>query len=252
MMPRRASTSTHHHRARVCAQPYAWPVTSHAPQRHAPRPPVVAPLVSPAQREAAVRRANLLNRITIGYNAVEGVVAVLAGIAAASVSLIGFGLDSAVEVSTSLVLAWRLRQERQAGCRAEDDRRATRAIAVCFAALALWVGYEATTQLLGREQPSVSVVGIVVAAVSVVLMPLLARAKKRLGPTLGSRAVVSEARQTELCAYLSGVVLLGLGLNAVAGWWWADPVAALAIAGIAAYEGVHTWRAESLEDTCCA
>lgn len=203
-------------------------------------------------RAAAVARARLLNRITIGYNAVEGVVAILAGIAAGSVSLIGFGLDSAVEVSTSLVLAWRLVQERRDGCRAEDDRRATRAIAVCFAALAVWVGYEATTQLLEREAPGVSIVGIVIAGVSVVLMPLLARAKKRLGPALGSRAVISEARQTELCAYLSGVLLLGLGANAAFGWWWADPAAALAIAAVAGYEAVHTWRAESLEDTCCA
>jgi divalent metal cation (Fe/Co/Zn/Cd) transporter len=199
-----------------------------------------------------VRRAHLLNRITIGYNGVEGVVAVLAGVAAGSVSLIGFGLDSAVEVSTSLVLAWRLHQERRDGCRADDDRRATRAIAVCFAALALWVGYEALTQLVQREQPAVSIVGIVIAGLSVVLMPLLARAKKRLGPALGSQAVISEARQTELCAYLSGVVLLGLGANAVFGWWWADPIAALAIAGVAGYEAVHTWRADSLEDTCCA
>lgn len=206
----------------------------------------------PGERAAAVRRANLLNRITIGYNAAEGVIAVAAGVAAGSVSLIGFGLDSAVEVSTSLVLAWRLHRERQQGCRAQDDRRATRAIAVCFAALAAWVGYEATTQLVGGERPSVSVVGIALAGVSVVLMPLLAHAKKRLGPTLGSRAVLSEARQTELCAYLSAVVLVGLGANALFGWWWADPVAALAIAGIAAYEAVHTWRAESLADTCCA
>ena len=210
------------------------------------------PLVVPAQRAAAVRKAHVLNRITIGYNAVEGVVAVLAGIAAGSVSLIGFGLDSAVEVSTSLVLAWRLHQERLGGCRADDDRRATRAIALCFAALALWVGYEAVTQLVEREEPSVSTVGIAVAGLSVVLMPLLARAKKRLGPTLGSQAVVSEARQTELCAYLSAVVLVGLGANALLGWWWADPIAALAIAGVAAYEAVGTWRAESLEDTCCA
>lgn len=199
-----------------------------------------------------MRRANLLNRVTIGYNGVEGVVAVLAGVAAGSVSLIGFGLDSAVEVSTSLVLAWRLQQERKTGCRVEDDRRATRAIAICFAALALWVGYEAADQLISRDQPQVSVIGIALAGVSVVLMPLLARAKKRLGPTLGSRAVLSEARQTELCAYLSAVVLFGLGTNALLGWWWADPVAALAIAGVAAYEAVRTWRAESLEDTCCA
>lgn len=203
-------------------------------------------------REAAVRRARLLTNVTIGYNAVEGVVAVLAGIAASSVSLVGFGLDSAVEVSTALVLAWRLRKERGGGCMTEHDQRAQRLIAVCFAALALWVGYEAIGQLAGRVEPEVSVVGIVVAGVSVILMPALARAKRRLGPAIGSQAMVSESRQTELCAWLSGVVLVGLALNALFGWWWADPVAALAIAGFAAVEARRTWVADSLEDTCCA
>jgi divalent metal cation (Fe/Co/Zn/Cd) transporter len=203
-------------------------------------------------RAAAVRKARTLNRVTIGYNAVEGVVAVLAGVAAGSVSLIGFGLDSGVEVSASLVLAWRLHREQRDGCRADDDRRATRIIAVCFAALALWVGYEAMGQLLGREAPEASPAGMVIAGLSVVLMPALARAKKRLAPALGSRAVVSEARQTELCAWLSGVLLLGLAANAVLGWWWADPIAALAIAAVAGHEALETWRAESLEDTCCA
>lgn len=202
-------------------------------------------------RPEAVRRARLYNNATLGWNVIEGVVAVAAGIAASSVSLIGFGLDSGVEVSTSLVLMWRLAQERRSGCMAEHDRRATRGIALCFAALAVYVGYEAVAQIATREPPDVSVVGIVLAAVSVVAMPILARAKKRLGPVLGSQAVVSESRQTELCAWLSGVVLVGLGLNAVLGWWWADPIAALLLAGVAGYEAVRTWKAESLEDTCC-
>jgi divalent metal cation (Fe/Co/Zn/Cd) transporter len=131
------------------------------------------------------------------------------------------------------------------------DRRATRAIAVCFGVLAAYVTYEALAQLTEQRAPDVSPVGIGIAAASVIVMPLLARAKKRLGPVLGSQAVVSESRQTELCAWLSGVVLLGLGLNAMLGWWWADPVAALAVAAFAGYETVRTWRAESLEDTCC-
>jgi len=213
---------------------------------------MAATLAPPAPREAAVRRARLLNRVTIGYNLAEGVVAVLAGVAAGSASLIGFGLDSAVEVSTALVLMWRLRQERRGGCMSDYDRRATRLIALTFGALAGWVGIEAVRQLVGREGPEVSVIGIVVAAVSVVLMPLLARAKRRLAPAIGSRAVVSDARQTELCALLSGVLLIGLAANAALGWWWADPLAALAIAGVAGVEGVRAWRAESLEDTCCA
>jgi divalent metal cation (Fe/Co/Zn/Cd) transporter len=202
-------------------------------------------------RAEAVRRVKLYNDLTIGWNVVEGVVALGAGIAAGSISLIAFGLDSGVEVSTSLVLAWRLAKERRGGCMTEYDRRATRWIAVCFGVLAVYVTYEATTQLLARREPDVSLVGIAIAAASVVVMPLLARAKKRLGPVLGSQAVVSESRQTELCAWLSAVVLVGLGLNATLGWWWADPVAALAVAGFASVETVRTWRADSLEDTCC-
>ncbi len=202
-------------------------------------------------RPEAVRRVGLYNNLTIGWNVIEGVVAIGAGIVAGSISLIAFGLDSGVEVSTSLVLAWRLAQERRGGCMVDVDRRAVRWIAVCFAVLALYVGFEAISQLVDRRPPDVSMVGIGLAAVSVVVMPLLARAKKRLGPTLGSQAVVSESRQTELCAWLSAVVLIGLGLNAALGWWWADPAAALVLAGFAGYEAVRTWRADSLADTCC-
>jgi divalent metal cation (Fe/Co/Zn/Cd) transporter len=202
-------------------------------------------------RPTAVRRVRLYNNLTIGWNVVEGVVALAAGIVAGSISLIAFGLDSGVEVSTSLVLAWRLAQERRGGCMADHDRRATKLIAVCFAALAVYVAVEAVAQLVERREPDVSVVGIALAAASIVIMPLLARAKKRLGPVLGSQAVVSESRQTELCAWLSAVVLVGLALHALVGWWWADPVAALGVAGFAGLETVRTWRAERLEDTCC-
>jgi divalent metal cation (Fe/Co/Zn/Cd) transporter len=202
-------------------------------------------------RPTAVRRVRLYNNLTIGWNIVEGVVGLTAGIIAGSISLIAFGLDSGVEVSTSLVLMWRLAQERRGGCMAEHDRRATRAIAVCFGVLAVYVTFEAIAQLTAQRAPDVSVPGIAIAAASLVLMPLLARAKRRLGPVLGSQAVVSEARQTELCAWLSGVVLLGLGANAAFGWWWADPTAALVVAGFAGFETVRTWRAERLEDTCC-
>jgi divalent metal cation (Fe/Co/Zn/Cd) transporter len=113
------------------------------------------------------------------------------------------------------------------------------------------VGLEAIRQLVSQQAPDASIPGMVVAGLSLLIMPALARAKKRLGPVLGSQAVVSEARQTELCAWMSGVVLAGLAANAIAGWWWADPVAALAIAGVAAYEARRSWLADSLEDTCC-
>jgi hypothetical protein len=183
----------------------------------------------PAVRAAAVRQGRLLNRLTIGWNALEGIVAVAAGLAAGSVSLVGFGLDSGIEVSAALVLAWRLAQERRQGCTQAADRRATRAIAVSFLALAAYVGVESTRDLVGRAEPEASLPGIILAGLSLVVMPALARAKRQVAPVLGSQAAVSEANQTSLCAWLSAMLL----------------------AGLAAVEGVRTWRAESLADTCC-
>ena len=203
-------------------------------------------------RPQALRRARLLNRVTIGWNVVEAVVALAAGVAAGSLGLVAFGLDSCVEVSGALVLAWRLAREERTGCTQPDDRRATRALALCFFALAGWVSVNAVLDLVHRHQPGVSAVGIVVTTLSLLTMPALARAKRRLAPVLGSRAQEREASQTRLCAILSGVVLGGLVLNAALGWWWADPVAALVVAALAAVEGTHSWRAESLADTCCA
>ncbi len=203
-------------------------------------------------RPQALRRARLLNRVTIGWNVVEAVVALAAGVAAGSLGLVAFGLDSCVEVSGALVLAWRLAREERTGCTQPDDRRATKALAVCFFALAGWVSVNAVLDLAHRHQPGVSAVGIVVTTLSLLTMPALARAKRRLAPVLGSRAQEREASQTRLCAILSGVVLGGLVLNAALGWWWADPVAALVVAALATVEGTRSWRAESLADTCCA
>ena len=203
-------------------------------------------------RPQALRRARLLNRVTIGWNVVEAVVALAAGVAAGSLGLVAFGLDSCVEVSGALVLAWRLGREQRTGCTQPDDRRATRALAVCFFALAAWVSVNAVLDLADQHQPGVSAVGIVVTTLSLLTMPALARAKRRLAPVLGSRAQEREASQTRLCAILSAVVLGGLVLNAALGWWWADPVAALVVAALAAVEGTRSWRAESLADTCCA
>jgi divalent metal cation (Fe/Co/Zn/Cd) transporter len=206
---------------------------------------------APIGRRDAVRRAVWLTRATICWNVGEGVVAVSAGAVAGSVSLVGFGLDSAIEVSAALVLAWRLRHERRAGCKAAVDRRATRLIGLAFVALAVYVSVQAGAQLATARPPESSAAGIALAALSLAVMPALARAKARLGPALGSTAVASEARQTLLCAWLSAVLLAGLLLNALVGWWWADPVAALGVAGIAIAEAVRAWRAESLDDTCC-
>jgi divalent metal cation (Fe/Co/Zn/Cd) transporter len=202
-------------------------------------------------RPRALRRAKTLNAFTIAWNAAEGVVAVSAGVLAGSVSLVGFGLDSGIEVSAALILAWRLRRERAGVCSQETDRRAQRLVAVSFAALAGYVGYESVSDLVAGSRPEVTAVGIVLAALSLVVMPVLARAKARLAPVLGSRAAQAEASQTNVCAWLSAALLVGLGAHAVFGWWWADPAAALVIAAIAAWMARATWTADSLEDTCC-
>lgn len=203
-------------------------------------------------RPEAVRRARWLNVITIGWNTIEGVVAIGAGLVAGSISLVGFGLDSAIEVSAALVLTWRLARERRDDCREGDDRIAQRLVAVAFAMLAAFVALNAVGDLLAGRAPDPSYVGVILAAVSLVVMPLIARAKRNVAPTLGSRAAMAEATQTDLCTALSAALLVGLGLNALFGWWWADPLAALVIAGIAAYAAVTTWRAPSLAHTCCA
>ena len=206
---------------------------------------------TPEARARAVARQNRLTAATVGWNVVEGAVAVTAGVAAGSVSLIGFGLDSGIEVSAALVLAWRLAQERRTGCKQEADRLAQRLIAGSFLVLAAYVGVESARDLALADRPDESLIGIAMAALSLAVMPLLARAKRRQAPLMGSRAVEAEANQTMLCALLSGALLVGLTANAALGWWWADPLAGLFIAGAAVYECVNTWRAESLADTCC-
>lgn len=205
-----------------------------------------------SSRDAALRRARLLNRLSIGWNSVEAVVALSAGIVAGSVSLVGFGFDSVIEVSASVILAWRLRREREPGCMADSDERATKAIAISFFALAAYVVIDGAGDLIGRHHPEASAVGLTLAVISLVVMPWLATAKRNLAPALGSTAVVADANQTSLCAVLSGVVVFGVGANTLFGWWFMDPLAAIIVGGIAAREGLATWRAQSLEDTCCA
>ena len=202
-------------------------------------------------RPAAVRRARHLNGVTIGWNVIEGIVAISAGVAAGSLSLVGFGLDSGIEVSAALVLTWRLAHEDRDGCQQQADRRAQRGIATCFAALAIYVFTVAVLDLFAGHRPDASTIGIAIAALSLVVMPILARAKRRLASDLGSRAVEAEAGQTDLCTMLSAALLVGLGANALFGWWWADSVTAVAISLAAATMAVRTWQADSLEDTCC-
>ena len=203
-------------------------------------------------RHAAVRRARWLNVATIGWNTIEGVIAVAAGVAAGSVSLVGFGFDSAIEVSAALVVTWRLRQEGSDSCTQPGDARATKAIALSFLVLAAYVTVEAIHDLTSRAAPDASVAGVVVAVLSLMVMPFLARAKRKLAPVLGSTAAAADSAQTNLCALLSGVLLVGLVANWPLDWWWADPVAGLGIAALAVAEARRAWRAEALEDTCCA
>ena len=181
---------------------------------------------------AVFRRARRLEYFTLAYNGLEALVSVWAGVAAGSASLTGFGLDSVIEAASGGALLWRLR----VGARASAERAALRLVAWCFAALALYIGYESAAALIARAQPQRSLAGIAVAAASVVVMPLLARAKRRASAEAGSRALRSDSRQADFCAYLSAILLGGLALNAWLGWWWADPVAGLAMTPIIAKE----------------
>jgi divalent metal cation (Fe/Co/Zn/Cd) transporter len=206
--------------------------------------PIGVSRLSPYRRAELNRRSLHLAYATAGYNLLEGVVAVAAGAAASSVALLGFGLDSFIEVSSALVVIWQFRSRIPEA----RERVALRLIAVSFFALAAWVTVDATRSLLGADQAEASPAGIAVAATSVVVMPLLVWAKRRTGRELGSATVVADSMQTMLCTYLSAVVLVGLVLNATLGWWWADPVAALVIAAVAVREGAAAWRGEQCDD----
>jgi divalent metal cation (Fe/Co/Zn/Cd) transporter len=199
-----------------------------------------------AQTSSLQRRARLLVWATIVWNTVEAVVALAAGAAASSGALVSFGLDSTIEVSAAFVALWYLRGESE-----EREQRAGRLIGLSFWALAAWVSFDAVTDLVAGDQPDVSAVGLVLTGVSVVVMPALAIAKRHTAGELGSSALRAESNETMVCAYLSAAVLAGLGANALFGWWWADPVAALVVAAIAANEGREAWHGELLEDGGC-
>jgi divalent metal cation (Fe/Co/Zn/Cd) transporter len=189
----------------------------------------------------------LLAWFTVAWNLIEAVVALGAGAAAESSALIGFGLDSTIEVSSALVVLWQFRSPLPEA----RERLALRLIALSFFALAGWVVVSAVTDLLGQSEPESSTVGIVLAAVSLVVMPALALAKRRVGREMGAATVVADSAQTWLCTSLSAVLLVGLGANALFGWWWADPLTALVIAGVALKEGRESWRGEGCAGGCC-
>jgi divalent metal cation (Fe/Co/Zn/Cd) transporter len=211
---------------------------------------VIVPIsiASGSERARLVVRSRRLNIATLAYNTLEGIIAISAGLAAGSVALVGFGIDSGIELAASGAALWRLNADADMARRAAVERTSHRVIGALFMVLAVYVSIDAGRALWTREAPSESPIGIALAAASVLVMPLLARAKRRVGQALGSRALTAEAAQTALCTWLSAILLVGLGLNAWLGWWWADPVAALAMVPIIAREGVEGLRGAP---ACC-
>jgi divalent metal cation (Fe/Co/Zn/Cd) transporter len=201
-------------------------------------------MMTDASRSALVRRGLRLNYATIGYNVVEAVVSVVAGYVAGSVALIGFGLDSLVEVTSSVAAQWRLRADFDAERRIRVERSALRVIGASFLILAAYIFVESVMALYHRDAPDKSPVGVAILTLSVIVMPWLAKQRRQIAVQLGSKALEADARQTSLCAYLSMIALAGVGLTAVLGLWWADSVAALAMVPIIAIEGVEGVRGE--------
>lgn len=198
-------------------------------------------------RAAAVRRGRHLEYFTIVYNSLEGLIALVAGVVAGSIALVGFGFDSLIEVTSGAVLLWRLRADVDESRREQVEAVSLRVVGACFVVLATYVTYDSITSLVRGDAPDESLVGIVLAAVSLVIMPLLVRAKRKVARTINSGALMADSKQTELCTYLSAILLGGLLLNALLGWWWADPVAALIMVPIIVKEGIEALRGE----TCC-
>jgi divalent metal cation (Fe/Co/Zn/Cd) transporter len=211
-----------------------------------------SPVATPVHREPsrewlrAAARAKALSWLSLVWMSLEGGIAIAAGVLAGSIALVGFGIDSAIEGFASVIIIWRFTGTRLHSHAAEE--RAQKLVAIQFFLLAPYVTYEAIQHLASAEHPDVSVLGMALTASSLIGMPLLGIAKQRLAATLGSQATHGEGTQNLLCAYLAGAVFLGLAGNALFGWWWLDPIAALAIAGVAVREGLDTWRGEG----CCA
>jgi divalent metal cation (Fe/Co/Zn/Cd) transporter len=208
---------------------------------------------SSENRATFVRRGLRLEYLTLGWNSLEAVIAVLMGMVAGSIALVGFGIDSAIECASGAVLVWRLRTDADAHRRESAEQAAHRLVGLSFFLLGAYVAYESLSTLLKREAPEHSIPGILLAAASLVVMPILARAKRRVAQGLSSNAMHADSRQTDLCAYLSAILLGGLVLNAAVGWWWADPVAGLAMVPIIAKEGISALRGEGCvcSPGCC-
>jgi divalent metal cation (Fe/Co/Zn/Cd) transporter len=210
----------------------------------APSLPVIQP--GGGTRSRLVRRARALSLLTIAWMTVEAGVAIVAALAAGSVALLGFGLDSLIELISASTILWLYTGSRDGSAAAE--RRAQEVVAICFAALALYLAFDAITTLAGGSHPDVSWPGAVVAAGAIVVMPLLARAKDRVAAQLGSGATAGDAAQSWLCAIIAAAALVSILANAAFGWWWLDPIAGLGIAGLAVHEGREAWAGEVCAD----
>jgi divalent metal cation (Fe/Co/Zn/Cd) transporter len=202
------------------------------------------------ERNKQIKRGRRLEYFTIAYNSMEGLVSIVAGLIAGSVSLVGFGIDSVIEIISGAALIWLLRRDLNPERREAAERIALRIVGSCFIALAIYILYESGAILLRHEAPERSVPGIAIAALSAIVMPLLARAKRRVASSLNSAAMKADSRQTDFCTYLSVILLGGLLLNALFGWWWADPIAALIMTPIIANEGISAVRGRACSDDC--
>ena len=202
-------------------------------------------------RMAVVRHGRRLEYFTVGWNALEGLVAIIAGAFASSISLVGFGIDSFIEVTSGSALLWRMSVDADIERRERSERRALKIVGTCFLALAAYITYESAMDLWSKKAAEHSIPGVVLACVSLAVMPLLSRAKRKVGRALGSAAMHADAKQTEFCTYLSGILLAGLLLNALFGLWWADPVAGLFMVPIIAKEGIEGLQGKAC-DHCCS
>jgi divalent metal cation (Fe/Co/Zn/Cd) transporter len=206
--------------------------------------------ISALERPETVLRGRRLEYFTVAWNTLEGLVAVVAGIVAGSISLAGFGTDGFIEVTSGSVLLWRMSVDSDVHRREMNEKRALRIVGACFLLLAAYITYDSISDLRSKRAPEHSIAGIMLACASLVVMPILARAKRKVGSALGSAAMHADAKQTEFCTYLSAILLLGLSLNAFFGLWWADPLAALIMVPIITKEGIEGLQGKSCNDCC--
>jgi divalent metal cation (Fe/Co/Zn/Cd) transporter len=205
-------------------------------------------MTSATDRALLVRRGRHLEYLTLAWNSLEAIVALAAGIIAGSISLVGFGLDSLIEMISGAALLWRMTADADIHHRERNERIALRIVGACFLALAAYIAFQSLRDLWLRTVPQPSLAGIVLACAALLVMPLLARAKRKVGSGLGSAAMHADATQSSLCAYLSAILLAGLLLNVLVGWWWADPIAALVMVPIIAREGLEALQAKACDD----